>query len=98
MCSLIAIGATMQSSIDWRDNSFHCVAVPGFQSTATQGRSGTVSPRQRCQYPRPAARALVEAGEVVLLVWRMHAVVIEREADHQRVHAEHALEVGDDRD
>ena len=28
----------------------------------------------------------------------MHAIVVEREADHDRVHAEHALEVADDRD
>src|SRR5262245_32491398 len=56
------------------------------------------SPRQRRQNPRPAARALVEAREIVLLVGRMHPVVVEREADHDRVHAEHALEVADDRD
>ena len=28
----------------------------------------------------------------------MHAVVVEREADQQRIHPQHALEVGDDRD
>src|SRR5579862_2668818 len=56
------------------------------------------SSRQRRQDPRPAADPLVEAFEIELLVGRMHAVVIEREADHQRIHAEHALEVADDRD
>ena len=54
--------------------------------------------RQRVQNARPGADALVEAFEVELLVRRMHAVVVEREADQQRIHAEHALEVGDDRD
>jgi hypothetical protein len=28
----------------------------------------------------------------------MHAVVVERETDHDRIHAQHALEVADDRD
>ena len=28
----------------------------------------------------------------------MHAIVVEREADHERVHAEHRLEVADDGD
>src|SRR5215831_609973 len=28
----------------------------------------------------------------------MHAIVIEGEADHDRIHAQHALEVADDRD
>ena len=55
-------------------------------------------PRQRRDDARPGARALVERGEVVLLVRRMHAVVVEPEADQQRVHAEHGLEIADDRD
>jgi 2-haloacid dehalogenase len=56
------------------------------------------SRRQRVEDARPAPDALVERGQVELLVRRMHAVVVEREADHERVHAEHALEVADDRD
>src|SRR5262249_44101732 len=52
-------------------------------------------PRQRRQYARPAAHTFVEAREVIFLVRRMHAIVVEREADHQRVHAKHALEVSD---
>src|SRR5947209_4864925 len=47
---------------------------------------------------RPAAGALVEGFEVVFLVGRVHAVVVEREADEQRVHAEHFPELADDRD
>src|SRR6476646_6615992 len=53
---------------------------------------------QRVQNARPGADALVEAFQVELFVGRMHAVIVEREADQERVHAEHALEVGDDRD
>src|SRR3984893_10355013 len=53
---------------------------------------------QRRQNPRPAADAFVEAFQVEFLVGRMHPVVVEREADHQRLHAEHALEVTDDGD
>src|SRR5438876_2316683 len=53
--------------------------------------------RQRRQYPRPAPRALVEAREIIFFVRRMHAVVVEREADHDGVHAKHALEVADNR-
>ena len=49
--------------------------------------------RQRVENPRPGADALVVAGEVELLVRRMHAVVVEREADQERIHAEHALEI-----
>src|SRR4030088_2408235 len=71
------------------------MAVP---KTPRLSASQSISPRQRRQNPRPAAHALVEAREVKLLVRRMHAVIIEREADHERVHAKHALEVGDDRD
>ena len=62
------------------------------------GGVGCALPRQRREDARPGARALVERGEIVLLVRRMHAVVIEAEADQQRVHAEHVLEIADDRD
>src|SRR6266851_4968234 len=54
--------------------------------------------RQRRQYPRPAARALVEAGEIVLLVGRVNAVVVEAEADQQRVDPDEPLEIANDRD
>src|SRR5438552_19182015 len=47
---------------------------------------------------RPAARALAERGQIVLLVGRMDAIVVEAEADEQAVHAECVLEGGDDRD
>src|SRR5918993_1426659 len=46
----------------------------------------------------PAPRPLVEALEVVFLVRRMDAVVVEAEADEKRVEAERALEVADDGD
>src|ERR1700738_4542317 len=49
---------------------------------------------QRRQYPRPAARALVETRKIILLVRRMDAVVVESESDQQRVDAEMPLEVG----
>src|SRR5258708_28181266 len=54
--------------------------------------------RERRQYPGPAPRALVEAREIVFLVRRMDAVVIEAEADQQRVDAEEPLEIGNDPD
>ena len=41
---------------------------------------------------------VVEARQVVFLVGRVDAVVEEGEADQQRIHAEEALEVADDRD
>src|SRR6185437_12057622 len=53
---------------------------------------------QRAEDAGPRARALLEGAELVFLVGRMDAVVVEREADHQRVHAEVALERADDRD
>src|SRR6202140_59985 len=53
--------------------------------------------RQRRQNPRPAADTFVKARQIELLIGRMHAIVIEREADHQRIHAEHGLEIADDR-
>src|SRR4029079_10317969 len=56
------------------------------------------SRRERREDARPAARALVEARQVVLLVRRMHPVVVEPEADEERVEPERALEVADDRD
>src|SRR5712691_5764960 len=59
---------------------------------------GNALGRQRRQNPCPAARALVEAGEVVFFVGRMDAVVVETEPDQQGIHAEQALEVGADRD
>src|ERR1700761_1106980 len=54
--------------------------------------------RKLRQNPRPGADALVEALEVVLLVRRMDVVVVEAEADQQRVQSQRLLEVGDDRD
>src|ERR1700730_7271113 len=54
--------------------------------------------RQRRQYPRPAARALVETRKIILLVRRMDAVVVESESDQQRVDAKMPLEVGYNRD
>ena len=58
--------------------------------------------RPICQRPRllgqgvehagPGAGALVERRQLVFLVRRMDAVVVEREADHQRVHLEVLLE------
>ena len=71
--------------------------VPHQAHAAVGGGVGAL-PRQRRDDARPGARALVERGEVVLLVRRMHAVVVEAEADQQRVHAEHVLEIADDRD
>src|SRR5580704_9953894 len=53
---------------------------------------------QRRQNPRPAADAFVEAFQVEFLVRRMDPVVVEREADHQRLHAEHGLKIADDGD
>src|SRR5204863_2630246 len=47
---------------------------------------------------RPAARPFVERGELVFLVRRMDAVVVEAETDHQRIHSQIALENADDRD
>src|SRR6202034_4531106 len=61
-------------------------------------RRSTSLVRERCQDPRPGADALVEALEIELLVRRVHPVVIERKTDHQGVHAEHGLEIADDRD
>src|SRR4029078_7908005 len=54
--------------------------------------------RERTQYPRPGADALVKTLEVVLLVRRMDVVVVETEADQQAVEAERFLEIRDDRD
>src|SRR5277367_3818421 len=62
---------------------------------------GVCLPRQFGEFSedaRPGADALVEALQVVLLVWRMDVVVVETEADQQRVETERLLEVGDDRD
>src|SRR5690242_4634751 len=59
---------------------------------------GTPLRRERGEYARPAPNALMEAREVVFLVGRVDPVVIEAEADQQRVHAEEPLEVGADRD
>src|SRR5436853_6745024 len=63
-------------------------------SRASMRKSG----RQRGEDARPAARTFVERGELVFLVRRMDAVVVEAEADHQRIHFEIALENADDRD
>src|SRR5262245_3356272 len=107
MCSLIIVGATIYASIALADNSRQWLVVPGRTGAQAQriqireinGAAWTLgSPRQRRQNACPAARALMERGEVVLLVRRVHAVIVKREADHDRVHAEHALEVADDRD
>src|SRR3954447_24336674 len=46
----------------------------------------------------PGARALVEALQIVFLVRRVDAVVVETEADEERVETERALEVTADRD
>src|SRR5262245_30159598 len=54
--------------------------------------------RQRREHPRPRADAAMEGGELVFLVGRMDAVVVETEADHQRIHSEEALEGTDDGD
>ena len=56
------------------------------------------SARQRRQNPRPAADAFVETPEIELFVGRMHTIVVERETDHECVHAQYGLEVADDRD
>ena len=40
----------------------------------------------------------MEGGQLVFLVGRVHAVVVEAEADHQRVHLQVALEGADDGD
>src|SRR5678815_1101475 len=48
------------------------------------------------QESRPASGALGEALHIILLVRRMDAVVIEREADQQRVHAKPRAERLDD--
>src|SRR5262245_24509499 len=52
--------------------------------------------RERRKDAGPAADAFVKRGQIVFLVRRMDAVVVEPEADQQRIHAEHALELGDD--
>src|SRR3569833_2989092 len=52
----------------------------------------------RVEDARPRADALVVGRDVELLVRRMHPIVVERKADEQRVHAQHVLEVADDRD
>src|SRR6516165_5150573 len=54
--------------------------------------------RERGEDARPGADALVKALQIVLLVRRMDVVVVEPEADQQRVDPEALLEVGDDRD
>src|SRR5260370_38486560 len=60
-------------------------------------RAPALPSRQLRKDARPAPRALVERREIVLLVGRVHPVVIEREADEQRIHAEHVAELADDR-
>src|SRR5216684_6658756 len=64
-------------------------------------RALTISPRQfrKCrENPRPGADALVVALEVVFLVRRMDVVVVEPEADQERVEPKRLPEIGDDRD
>src|SRR5215212_8234244 len=67
-------------------------------SRAARRETRMTLPGQRGKDARPAARALVEAGEIIFFIRRMHPVVVEGEADEQRVEAERALEVADDRD
>src|SRR5688572_17480628 len=50
------------------------------------------SPLQVRQDTRPTPRALAIRGQVVLLIRRMDAVVVETEPDEQRLHAELILE------
>src|SRR5690348_16526627 len=66
--------------------------------TRAPGRFVNRSRRELGQDARPATGALAERAEVVLLVGRVDAVVVEPEADEQAVHAQRLLEGGDDRD
>src|SRR6478609_5615385 len=68
------------------------------RNRASRSFSMRKSGRERSENARPAARAFVEGGELVLLIRRMDAIVFEPEADHQRIHFEIALENADDRD
>src|SRR5437763_961153 len=82
----------------------HCVSSAGGNASAKGmsdwgiARSKRKSGRERGENTRPAARAFMERGELVFLVRRMDAVVLEPEADHQRIHLEVALKDADDRD
>jgi len=53
---------------------------------------------QRFQDADPRTDALVVGSEFVLLVRRVNAIIAETEADKQRLHAEHLLEVADGAD
>src|SRR5947209_7348421 len=75
----------------------HCASSAGGKASAKGmsdwgiARSKRKSGRERGENARPAARAFMERGELVFLVWRMYAVVVKTEADHQRIHFEIAL-------
>src|SRR5215207_1226854 len=73
-------------------------AAANTTSRAARRETSIVLSGQGGEDTRPAARALVEAGEIILLVRRMHPVVVEGKADQEGVEAERALEVADDRD
>src|SRR3954470_5323760 len=53
--------------------------------------------RHRSDHPRPGSDAAMVTGQIVFLVRRMDAVVVEAEADHDAVHSENALELRYDR-
>jgi hypothetical protein len=55
------------------------------------------SKRERVQNPRPASDSFMKRGKLVFLVWRMHAIVFEAEADHQSIHPKIVLEGADHR-
>src|SRR5690242_10252928 len=59
------------------------LASLGTLSPLRGARGKNALPRQRRDDTRPGARALVERGEIVFLVRRMHAVVVETESDQQ---------------
>src|ERR1700675_2275089 len=53
--------------------------------------------RERGEYPRPRADALVKTLAVVFFARRMSLVVVERQSHQQGIDPERALEIGDDR-
>src|ERR1700759_2674277 len=73
---------------------------PSYESNARPAMADTSVRqfRERREDARPGADALVIARQVVLLVRRMDVVVVEAEADQERVEPERFLEIGHNRD
>src|SRR5438270_8770735 len=73
-------------------------SAKGMSDSSIAGASKRKSGREGGENARPAARAFMKRGELVFLVRRMDAVVVEPEADHQRIHFQIVLKDADDRD